>query len=405
LIQPGNKTTAMELIYDIVRRDNDFVLYANGKPCLTPSGNLISHTNARLLRLCINHQMFHAERKISPFRLLEHLADAAAGSMDELGFNPDAETGNDPLLSGTGESVSRNLTVQLLHDHAGWTDFIFQTSSSIASSRTNFFLPKATGQTEAEYLKQVIREFSSEKKTALNTLYMNNGAGLTIHCLLLNEYLSLTEYTAGLIILGSGQNKSGDPGVQTEGEPAGFARLHEQLLSNHLPITDFLILCKSGNKVSVIEEMIQRGEDQQTEFKSTLRWDIRQGLKSPAIEHASLKTICAFLNSQGGDLIIGVHDDGTIGGIEVDLFGNDDRFLLHLWTLIKTTMGDEVVQWVNTTLHKFGEKTICRVNCRKAVSPVFLRQKGFDEAFFIRVGPSSSSLEISAALKYIEQHF
>ena len=46
----------MELNYDIVRRDNDFVLYANGTPCLTPSGNLVTHTNARLLRLCINHQ-------------------------------------------------------------------------------------------------------------------------------------------------------------------------------------------------------------------------------------------------------------------------------------------------------------------------------------------------------------
>lgn len=395
----------MELIYDIVRRDNDFVLYANGKPSLTPAGNLVAHPNARLLRLCINYQMFHPERKISPLRLLEHLADAAAGSADELGFNPDEETGNDPLLSGTGVCVTRNLTVQFLHDHPGWTGFIFQNSSSIASSRVHFFLPKATGQTEEEYLKQVIRELSPEKKTVLNALCLNNGAGLTIHCLLLNEYLSITEYTAGLIILGSGQGKPGEPGILTGGGPAGFARLHEQLLSDHLPIADFLILCRSGNKVSVIEEMIQRGEDQRTEFKSTLRWDIRQGLKSPAIEHASLKTICAFLNSEGGDLIIGVHDDGTIGGIEVDLFGNDDRFLLHIWTLVKTSMGDEVVQWVNTSLHKFGEKTICRVNCQKAASPVFLRQKGFDEAFFIRSGPSSSNLEISTALKYIEQHF
>ncbi len=405
MVRPGNKITAMELNYDIVRRDNDFVLYANGTPCLTPSGNLVTHTNARLLRLCINHQMFFQERKINLLRLLEHLADAAAGSTDELGFNPDAETGNDPLLSGTGKFVSRDMTVQLLHDHPGWTDFIFQNSSSLASSRANFFLPKASGQREEEYLKQVIMEFSPEKKTALNALFLNNGAGLTIHCLLLDEFLSITEYTASLIILGSGRNGSGETGILPEGKPAGFARMLEQLLSDHLPIADFLILCKSSNKVSVIEEMIRKGEDQQTEFKSTLRWDIRQGLKSPAIEHASLKTICAFLNSNGGDLIIGVHDDGTIGGIEVDLFGNDDRFLLHLWTLIKTTMGDEVVQWVNTSLHRFGEKTICRVNCRKAVSPVFLRQKGFDEAFFIRVGPSSNSLEISAALKYIEQHF
>lgn len=395
----------MELIYDIVRRDNDFALYANGKPCLTPSGNLVAHTNARLLRLCINHQMFQTERKISLIRLLEHLADVAAGSDGELSFNPDAETGDDPLLSGTGEFVSRDLTLQLMHDHPGWADFVFQNSSTIASSRANFFLPKATFQTEKEYLTEVIREFSPEKKIALNALFLNNGAGLTIHCLLLNEYLSITEYAAGLIIFRSRPGSSREPLFMTGDDPAELIGIQEQLITDTLPILDFLTLCKSENKVSVIEEIIRKGEDQRTEFKSTLRWDIRQGLKSQAIEHASLKTICAFLNSEGGDLIIGVHDDGSIGGIEVDLFGNDDRFLLHLWTLIKTTMGDEVVQWVNTSLHKFGEKTICRVNCRKAVSPVFLRQKGFDEAFFIRTGPSSNSLEISAALKYIEQHF
>jgi hypothetical protein len=37
--------------------------------------------------------------------------------------------------------------------------------------------------------------------------------------------------------------------------------------------------------------------------------------------------------------------------------------------------------------------------------PVFLRQPGADEAFYIRVGPSSNAKDISEALKYIEDHF
>ena len=103
--------------------------------------------------------------------------------------------------------------------------------------------------------------------------------------------------------------------------------------------------------------------------------------------------------------MIGVRDDGSIEGIETDHFENNDRFLLHLWTLIKTCLGDEVVEWVKTYLQEFGGKTVCRVKCSKAKSPVFLRQKGFEEAFYIRTGPGSHSLEISSALKYIEQHF
>jgi hypothetical protein len=36
---------------------------------------------------------------------------------------------------------------------------------------------------------------------------------------------------------------------------------------------------------------------------------------------------------------------------------------------------------------------------------VFLRQPGFDEEMFIRMGPSSNALDISEALRYIGNHF
>ncbi len=37
-----------------------------------------------------------------------------------------------------------------------------------------------------------------------------------------------------------------------------------------------------------------------------------------------LKTIAAFLNTEGGDLVIGVADDKGIVGIEIDRLDNDD---------------------------------------------------------------------------------
>ncbi len=142
-----------------------------------------------------------------------------------------------------------------------------------------------------------------------------------------------------------------------------------------------------------------------TEFKSTLRWDIRAGKTNQAIEHAALKTIAAFLNSDGGNLLIGVRDDGSIEGIETDKFVNEDKFLLHLWTLIRTCMGRDVSPYVRTILEKQGDKTVCLVRCRPCNRPVFLRQAGFNEEFFIRVGPSSNALDISEALKYMTDRF
>ena len=71
-------------------------------------------------------------------------------------------------------------------------------------------------------------------------------------------------------------------------------------------------------KTCPVGELLERGEDQHLEFKSTLRWDLRAGEKSKVMEGAVLKTIAAFLNSPyGGTLLIGVEDDPEIGRAHV----------------------------------------------------------------------------------------
>src|SRR5206468_507726 len=67
------------------------------------------------------------------------------------------------------------------------------------------------------------------------------------------------------------------------------------------------------------EELIKRGESKTLEFKSTLRWNLKENRQDDkGVTHAVLKTIAAFLNTEGGDLLIGVADDGLIVGIERD---------------------------------------------------------------------------------------
>lgn len=394
----------MDSTFDIVMREDDFMLYSNDKPLYSKFGNEVSHTNARLLRLAITHEMVETDQSNLPLNLLIKLADVHSGSTEIFDVKIDEMIKTDPLLSKENIN-SMNLMDDIFQENPSLVDFIFLNSSSIASSLTNFLFHKEENQSVQDYIIQRIMELSTEQQLVLNALTCENGGGLIIHYLLLNRYLSFTEYAAGILILKLKNNQDETIDIFQQNGAMGLAQIQRQLLANASAATDFLTLCKGENKISVIEEIIKRGEDNQTEFKSTLRWDLRQGIKNAAIEHASLKTMCAFLNSEGGDLLIGVRDDGSIEGIETDKFENDDRFMLHIWTLIKTCMGQEVVEWVKTSLQKFGDKTVCRVNCRKARKPIFLNQKGFEEAFFIRVGPSSNSLEISSALKYIEQHF
>ena len=50
-------------------------------------------------------------------------------------------------------------------------------------------------------------------------------------------------------------------------------------------------------KTCPIGELLERGEDQHLEYKSTLRWDIAKSEKSRIIEGASLKTVARFLTA------------------------------------------------------------------------------------------------------------
>jgi hypothetical protein len=67
-----------------------------------------------------------------------------------------------------------------------------------------------------------------------------------------------------------------------------------------------------------IEDMISEGESDEVEFKGSLRWDFKQEIVSKKLEEVIVKSVAAFANAQGGTLLIGVDDEGTILGLERD---------------------------------------------------------------------------------------
>ena len=56
------------------------------------------------------------------------------------------------------------------------------------------------------------------------------------------------------------------------------------------------------------------------------RWDLKNAVEDDKnITHAVLKTIAAFLNTEGGDLLSGVADDASVPGIDHDQLESDDK--------------------------------------------------------------------------------
>ncbi len=158
-----------------------------------------------------------------------------------------------------------------------------------------------------------------------------------------------------------------------------------------------------------VTSLINRGESEGVEYKSSLRYDYRQNKENKALEDVIIKSIAAFSNADGGTLLIGVDDDKNILGLEPDfstLKKQDvDYFELHLRKLIKNQFG---INFSNHRLFiRFPEiegKIICVIQIAKAKKPIYIKVKNKQgqtvEKFYVRSGNSSQEI---TSLKEMEE--
>ncbi|MGH8254651.1 MAG: RNA-binding domain-containing protein [Steroidobacteraceae bacterium] len=154
------------------------------------------------------------------------------------------------------------------------------------------------------------------------------------------------------------------------------------------------------------EELIKNGESKTLEFKSTLRWNLQEDRQDDkGVTFAALKTMAAFLNTEGGDLLIGVADDGSIVGIERDRLESDDKFMRHLAQVVRNGLGDRAGTCIDPKTQVIQGGTVCVVSCQRSPEPVFLKWKGMQAAaegdFYVRSGPGTVRLSPDSAREYI----
>lgn len=154
--------------------------------------------------------------------------------------------------------------------------------------------------------------------------------------------------------------------------------------------------------------IIDKGENDHIEFKSSLRWDLRLRKPNKILEKVIAKTISAFLNAEGGMLFIGVDDEGNILGLEHDYNSmtknNRDGFLLSLTNIVNVSLGKSVHKFLSINIISINDKDVCIVNVEKSDKPVFMG-KIDNEEFYIRASASSQPLGVRETYKYINSHW
>ena len=155
------------------------------------------------------------------------------------------------------------------------------------------------------------------------------------------------------------------------------------------------------NDEEKILSLIRTGESKTIEFKETLSKNLHTMEKDKKIEKSSLKNIVAFLNSEGGFLLIGVSDEGEIKGIENDFYKSNDDYLKHFHNLIKDFIGMGFAHLIKPKIVEMHNNKIFLVRCDASEKEVFTKEK----EFFYRSTPATEKLEGPELLEYINAHF
>ena len=146
------------------------------------------------------------------------------------------------------------------------------------------------------------------------------------------------------------------------------------------------------------------GESDRVEFKSSLRRALNPNVPDHVIEHAALKTVAAFLNTDGGTLLVGVDDEGQSLGLDHDGFANEDKLLLHLRNLVANRLSLAAFRHVAFRVVSLSGQRVLRVDVRPSDAPMFLKQ-GKEEQFYVRTGPSTTPLSMSETVEYVGRTF
>lgn len=183
----------------------------------------------------------------------------------------------------------------------------------------------------------------------------------------------------------------------------GFGLIARVLLRNAI---DVRVL--SEQITDAVPDLIAGGESGRVEFKSTLRWDVAKGVPNKALEAVIAKAIVGFLNGQGGNLLIGVEDDGTVFGLEQDyqtLRRKDrDGFEQLLMDLVKRFAGGETCASVHVLFSRIEDKDVALVIVEPAHRPVYLNHGGKSE-FYLRTGNSTRALDARETMDYARKRW
>jgi len=178
-------------------------------------------------------------------------------------------------------------------------------------------------------------------------------------------------------------------------------------------IDDMLDQVGKLNKTDKVRQIIERGENSTIEFKRT--FGLETNPNDPEYEKSReilkiriFEQMSAFLNSYGGTLLIGVHDEEYVTGMEKELqmfYGKShDKFKLRFNEQINKHLGKGFTSsdYITYDFVPIDNHEVFQIDCNRSPIPC---RFGKEERLIVQEDPRIRTLKGEDEMKYISKHF
>ena len=166
-----------------------------------------------------------------------------------------------------------------------------------------------------------------------------------------------------------------------------------------------------SNEEKSVDQLVDGGENNFVEFKSSLRYCMHTHQARKILEHEVVSAIAAFLNTDGGTLLIGVNDRSESLGLENDYSTlkkgkqNLDGFKLKIQQdVIKKYFDNRYIKNIVYKYPIFKGKEICQIEVSPSSYPVFIELENNKKEFYNRKDALSESLDGEAQSAWEKDH-
>ena len=420
-----NKERISPIDLEISETDVGFSLIFKDKVLLTEYGSPVEHQAKYLLEhiisefdgyghITISNEIITKPKFFGSYSLFSIQKEWVESNKDDVTLYFELVLLNDPILHPLAgpEQIEQRArwapvdkwlenNIEELREYAFFYRYKDEDISDNYDTDSEIAAKKLKIEKQITDLKNIYLQLLPEQKTVIQLLMaIHNGPVLFPMALVLGK-CNIAEYALGVM---AGQAILSE--VFGDVDDKSHRGLFESFRADARVALEYITAYQYGTQNQRLKELIANGENAKQEFKSTLRWNIHAERSDEAITHACIKTIAALLNTNGGNLLIGVADNGDIVGIELDKFENNDKFQLHLINFLKTNLGETVTTNLAIELiPTLALKTVCLVQCSPSKTPIFCKLKNGEEHFYVRTGPGTTKLPPSELVQYVSSHF